>query len=64
MAQLVELAILSMGLAVTARVLVVGATSFKVVTIAIASRPAVASRPTIMIATPTTTPLGAPNEAA
>jgi hypothetical protein len=55
MAWLVELAVLRRGLAVTARVLVVRATSFEAAMIAITSRPAVASRPAIVLATPTTT---------
>jgi hypothetical protein len=55
MAQLVELAILRRGLAVATRVFVVRATSFKVVAIAVASRPAIANRSAIMLATPTTT---------
>ncbi len=55
MAWLVELTILRRGLAITARVLVARATSFKVATIAIASRPAVASRPATMLAMPRTT---------
>ncbi len=55
MAQLVELAILRRGLAVAARVLVVRAKSFKAVVVAVASRPAVANRPAIAIAIPTTT---------
>ncbi len=55
MAWLVELTILRRGLVITARVLVARATSFKVATIAIASRPAVASRPVTMLAMPRTT---------
>jgi hypothetical protein len=51
MAQLVQLAVLRRGLAITARVLVVKATSFEVATIAVARRPAVTSIPAIVLAT-------------
>ncbi len=55
MAWLVELTILRRGLVITARVLVARATSFEVATIAIASRPAAASRPATALAMPRTT---------
>ncbi len=55
MAWLVELAILGRGLMVAARVLVVGATSFKAAAIAIASRRTIASRPAIALMMSTTT---------
>jgi hypothetical protein len=55
MARLVGLAVLRRGLAITARVLVVGATSFEAVMIAIASRPAIVSRPAIALVMPHTT---------
>jgi hypothetical protein len=55
MARLVELVVLRRGLAVAARVLVVGARSFEVAAIALSSRPAIASRPAIVPATLTTT---------
>ena len=55
MAWLVELTILRRGLVITARFLVARATSFKVASIAIASRPAVASRPATALAMPRTT---------
>ena len=55
MAWLVELAVLRRGLAVAARVLVVRATNFEMAAIAVVSRSAIASRPAIVLALPTTT---------
>jgi hypothetical protein len=52
MAQLVELTVLGGSLAITVRVLVAGAMSFEAMMIAVVSRPAVASRPAIALATP------------
>jgi hypothetical protein len=53
-AWLVQPTLLWRGLAITVRVLVVGAMSFEVATIAVTSRPAVASRPAIGFAMPHT----------
>ncbi len=52
MARLFKLTVLGGGLAIPARVLVAGATSFKMATIAVASRPAIASRPATLFITP------------
>ncbi len=52
MAQLVELTVLGRGLAITVRVLVARATSFKAATIPVTSRPVVASRPAIAFVMP------------
>ncbi len=55
MARLVELTVLREGLAINTRVLVAGArTSFEAATIAVASRPAVDSRPAIALVMPRT----------
>jgi hypothetical protein len=52
MAWLVGLTILGRGLAITTRVLVAGATSFEAAMITVTSRPAIMSRPAIILATP------------
>ncbi len=52
MAWHVDLTVLGRGLAITARVLVVKAMSFKAATIAITSRPAIANRPAMAFAAP------------
>jgi hypothetical protein len=52
MARPVILTILGWGLAIPARVFVAGATSFKAATIAVASRPAIVSRPTTLLLMP------------
>jgi hypothetical protein len=54
MAWLVELTLIGRGLMITPRVLVARATSFKVATIAVASRPAIATRPAIVLVMPCT----------
>ncbi len=51
---IVELTLLRRGLAITGRVLIAGAMSFKAVTIAVSSRPAIVSRPVIALAMPRT----------
>jgi hypothetical protein len=55
MARLVELTVLRRDLGITVRVIVVGATSVEAVTIVVASRPAIMSRPAITLATPHST---------
>ncbi len=54
MAGLVELTVFRRGLAIPARVLVAGAVSFEVATIAVRSRPAIAGRLAIAFAMPRT----------
>jgi hypothetical protein len=52
MAWLVKLTVLGWGLAIPVRVLVAGAMSFEAATVAVASRPAIASRSTTLLITP------------
>ncbi len=54
MARLVELTVLGGGLAINARDLVAGATSFEAATISVASRPVIVSRPAIALVMPCT----------